>query len=73
MLADRLIPLKDFVAQYPRLGKEATLRRWIREDYKGFSTCAVKAGKQRYLMDLEAVERWLEAQRVTQYEGKAGQ
>ena len=71
MLADRLIPLKDFVTQYPRLGNEATLRRWIRENYKGFSACAVKGGKQKYLMDLEAVEQWLEAQRVNQHPGKA--
>ena len=29
MLGDRLIPLKNFVAQYHHLGNEGTIRRWI--------------------------------------------
>jgi hypothetical protein len=37
-MLDKLIPLKEFVARYPKkLGTESTLRRWIREDYTGFS------------------------------------
>ena len=68
-MLDKLIPLKEFVARYPKkLGTESTLRRWIREDYTGFSMCAVKKGRQGYLIDLDAVEEWLKAQRVKQSE-----
>lgn len=70
MLGDRLIPLKDFVAQYHHLGSEGTIRRWIRKNVKGFSTCAVRCGEHKYLIDLEAVEQWLEAQRVNQHAKK---
>ena len=65
MLVDRLIPLKDFVAQHPKLGTEGTLRRRIRTNYKGFSQCAVKVG-EKYYIDLNGVEQWLEEQRVSQ-------
>jgi len=66
MRIDRLIPLKEFVAQHPRLRKEGTLRRWIRENYQGFARCAVKVRKQ-YHIDPEAVEEWLEKQQVSQH------
>jgi hypothetical protein len=66
MLVDRLIPLKDFVAQHHRMRTEGTLRRWIRTNYKDFSRCAVKVG-EKYYIDLNVVEQWLEAQRVNQH------
>jgi len=71
MLVDRLLPLKNFVAQHPSLGRtEGTLRRWIREDYQGFARCAVKV-REKYHIDPDAVEEWLEAQRVNQHAAKA--
>lgn len=66
MLVDRLISLKEFVVQHPHLGTHTTLRRWIRTDYRGFSKCAVKCSDQTILIDLDALEEWLEAQRVNQ-------
>jgi hypothetical protein len=69
MRGDRLIPLKDFVAQYHHLGSQGTIRRWIRKNVKGFSTCAVRC-EHKYLIDLDAVEEWLEKQRVTQHAEK---
>ena len=71
MLVDRLIPLKDFVAQHPHLGSRAKLRRWIRMNHKGFSKCVVKCSDQTILIDLDAVDTWLEAQRVNQLAEKA--
>ena len=64
-LVDRLIPLKEFVALHPRLGTEGTLRRWIRENYRGFARCAIRVG-EKYYIDSDAVEGWLEGQRVNQ-------
>jgi hypothetical protein len=64
-LVDRLIPLKEFVALHHRLGTEGTLRRWIRENYRGFAECAIRVG-EKYYIDLDAVEGWLEEQRVNQ-------
>jgi hypothetical protein len=66
MRIDRLIPLKEFVAQHPRLRKKGTLRRWIRENYQGFARCAVKV-REKYHIDPDAVEEWLEKQRVNQH------
>jgi hypothetical protein len=65
MLVDRLIPLKDFVAQHHHMKTEGTLRRWIRTNYKDFSRCAVKVG-EKYYIDPNVVEQWIEEQRVSQ-------
>jgi hypothetical protein len=66
MRIDRLVPLKEFVTQHPHLRKEGTLRRWIRENYQGFARCAVKV-REKYHIDPDAVEEWLEKQRVNQH------
>lgn len=66
MWIDRLIPLKEFVAQHPSLRKEGTLRRWIRENYQGFAQCTVKV-REKYYIDPDAVEQWLESQQVNQH------
>jgi hypothetical protein len=66
MRIDRLIPLKEFVARNPRLRKEGTLHRWIRENYQGFARCAVKV-REKYHIDPDAVEEWLKKQRVNQH------
>ena len=70
MLAERLVPLKAFATQYKNLGTESKFRRWIRENTRGFSKCVVRCGNQRYYIDLNAFDVWLEEQRVSQQERK---
>jgi hypothetical protein len=67
MLVDRLMPLKTFATKYPHLGTPATIRRWIRKNYKGFGACAVKISEQNYSIDMDTFEQWLESQRVNQH------